>query len=221
MKKKKNELADKIISQAKYIKIELLKEAANNPRRISAEKLKKLCENIKTNPFFFELRPIIANNKTGENIVIAGNQRLLASKQLGLDKVPAIIANLTKEQEEKVMIWDNVSSGDFHLDELQTFPQELLAATGLDELFKQTEEKVKDDTVYKDMEAQAFEIYDYVVIVFNNTFNWLNFTQKVGLENVNHSLIKTKKIGLGRVLNGEKFLERFEYKDDNNKPKSV
>ena len=58
-----------------YRKLEELKKLENNPRTISDEQLDKLKESIRNNPDYFEARPIILSDRTGELIIIAGNQR--------------------------------------------------------------------------------------------------------------------------------------------------
>lgn len=58
-----------------YRKIEDLKKLGNNPRTISEEQMRILKESIHSNPDYFEARPIILSDRTGELVIIAGNQR--------------------------------------------------------------------------------------------------------------------------------------------------
>ena len=73
-----------------YRKIEDLKKLGNNPRTISEEQMRILKESIHSNPDYFEARPIILSDRTGELVIIAGNQRYEASVELGLSDVPKI-----------------------------------------------------------------------------------------------------------------------------------
>lgn len=98
------------------ININLLKPNPNNPRIINDAKFKKLVKSIREFPTMLMLRPLIINN---EMVVLAGNMRLKACKEIGLKEVPIIKAsNLTKEQEDEFLIKDNISSGVWDYDEL-------------------------------------------------------------------------------------------------------
>ncbi|MBR2140899.1 MAG: ParB N-terminal domain-containing protein [Rickettsiales bacterium] len=90
---------------------------SNNPRRITKENFDKLKQSIKDNPDYFEARPLIVSNRTGENVIIAGNQRYKASQQLGLEQVPCVVLEgLTEEKEKEIIIRDNVELGEWDYD---------------------------------------------------------------------------------------------------------
>jgi site-specific DNA-methyltransferase (adenine-specific) len=58
-----------------------------------------------------ELRPIVLNK---DNIVLGGNMRLKACKQIGLTEVPVVYADdLTEEEQRQFIIKDNVGFGDW------------------------------------------------------------------------------------------------------------
>ena len=102
-----------------YRKLSELKKLPNNPRTIKDKDFKILCESIKDNLKYFEARPLILSNRTGELIVIAGNQRYEASKHLGIIDVPTfLIEGLTEEKEKEIIIRDNISNGEFDWDML-------------------------------------------------------------------------------------------------------
>lgn len=99
-----------------YRKTEELVKLENNPRTITQEQLQKLKESIQSNPDYFEARPIILSDRTGELVIIAGNQRYDACVQLGIKEVPTVlISNLTEEREREIIIRDNVSSGEWDM----------------------------------------------------------------------------------------------------------
>lgn len=56
-------------------KLTELKKLPNNPRIIKEEDFNKLCKSIQDNPDYFNARPIILSDRTGELIIIGGNQR--------------------------------------------------------------------------------------------------------------------------------------------------
>ena len=102
-----------------YRKLEELKKLENNPRTISDEQLDKLKESIRNNPDYFEARPIILSDRTGELIIIAGNQRYDACISLGMQQVPTVlIPNLTEERERELIIRDNVNNGQWDITKL-------------------------------------------------------------------------------------------------------
>lgn len=104
----------KIKNKVQYINVKELSHLKNNPRTITKQNMDKLVNSIKNNEDYFEARPIIVSDRTGENVIIAGNQRLRASKIIGLQEVPTVIMHgLTEEKEREIAIRDNVELGDW------------------------------------------------------------------------------------------------------------
>lgn len=100
-----------------YRPLKDLKELPGNPRTIKKDQFEKLKESIKDNPDYFEARPIILSNRTGELVILAGNQRYKAAKALGIEQVPTItIKGLTEEREREIIIRDNVNNGEWDMD---------------------------------------------------------------------------------------------------------
>lgn len=83
------------------LRIDLLKEYENNPR-YNEEAVEKVAESIKE--FGFKVPIIIDKN----NIIIAGHTRYKAAKEIGLKKVPCMVADdLTPEQVKAFRLADN------------------------------------------------------------------------------------------------------------------
>ncbi len=121
--------------KAEYIALKDLKLHPKNPRLIKDASFEKLCTSIKDNPAYFEARPIIYSNRTGQNIIIAGNMRYRAAKHIGMKEVPAILfPDLTEEKEKEIMIRDNISNGEWDFDALANdgWDEILLADWGLE-----------------------------------------------------------------------------------------
>jgi DNA modification methylase len=96
---------------SKIIKLSAIKQNPNNPRSINKDKFAKLVKSIKEFPRMLELRPIVLNK---DNIVLGGNMRLKACKQIGLTEVPVVYADdLTEEEQRQFIIKDNVGFGDW------------------------------------------------------------------------------------------------------------
>ena len=91
----------------------------DNSRSISKDEFEKLKNSIKRKPYYMNARPIVCSDRTGENIIIAGNQRYKAVKALGWKEAPAIIFHCqTKEQEVEIAMVDNHNNGEWDVDML-------------------------------------------------------------------------------------------------------
>lgn len=104
-------------NKVQYYAIEELKLLENNPRTITAKQMETLKKSVKDNPDYFEARPLILSNRTGELVIIAGNQRYRAAKELGLRELPCVLLEgLNEAREQEIIIRDNVSNGDWDMD---------------------------------------------------------------------------------------------------------
>jgi ParB-like chromosome segregation protein Spo0J len=121
-----------------YRKLSDLKKLPNNPRTIKKDDMERLKKSIKDNPDYFEARPIILSNRTGELVILAGNQRYEAAKALKMDEVPTfLLEGLTEAREREIIIRDNVSNGDWDFDILANeFDIDDLEKWGVDNIKK-------------------------------------------------------------------------------------
>lgn len=116
------------------IKLSTIKSNPNNPRVIKDDKFAKLVNSIKEFPAMMELRPMIVN---ADSVVLGGNMRLKALKELGYKDVPESwvksAESLTDEEQRRFIIADNVGFGEHDWEMLQTdWDIEELADWGLD-----------------------------------------------------------------------------------------
>lgn len=103
--------------QVEYRKLAELHELPGNPRTIKKDQFERLKKSIQDNPDYFEARPLILSDRTGELIILAGNQRYKAAKALGLAEVPTVLLpNLSEEREKEIIIRDNVENGEWDMD---------------------------------------------------------------------------------------------------------
>jgi len=112
-----------------------IKTNPKNPRVIKDEKFAKLVQSLKDFPEMLEKRPLVCFTDTdGKLVVLGGNMRLKAAKEIGLKELPVIIADdWTEEQKAQFLIKDNVGFGEWNWDELQSdWDVEQLADWGLD-----------------------------------------------------------------------------------------
>lgn len=149
-----------------YRKLSELKELPGNPRTITKKQFETLKQSLQDNQDYFEARPIIISNRTGENVILAGNQRYKAAKSLGMKEVPTILLEgLTEEREREIVIRDNVENGDWDMDALANAwdAQELLGwgveLPGLDTSTEIVEDEVPEPEMEKPAKCKQGEIY--------------------------------------------------------------
>jgi ParB-like chromosome segregation protein Spo0J len=97
-----------------------LKNNPKNPRVIRDEKFNKLKKSIEDFPDMLEKRPLVVfTDKDGKFVVLGGNMRLKAAKELGIKELPVIVADeWTEEQKAQFLIKDNVNFGEWNHEEL-------------------------------------------------------------------------------------------------------
>lgn len=116
------------------MKISELKKNPNNPRLIKDDKFKKLVTSIENFPKMMELRPIVVD---AEMVVLGGNMRLAALKELKYKEIPdnwvKRADDLTEEEKKQFIIKDNVGFGEWDWDILANeWDNEQLEEWGLD-----------------------------------------------------------------------------------------
>ncbi len=116
------------------MKLAEIKSNPNNPRAIRDEKFNKLVKSISEFPKMMELRPMVINE---DNIVLGGNMRLKALKELGYKEVPdewvKRADELTEDEQRRFIIADNVGFGEHDWDMLASeWDTEELADWGVD-----------------------------------------------------------------------------------------
>jgi ParB-like chromosome segregation protein Spo0J len=104
----------------KLVKISEVKPNPKNPRIIKDGKFQKLVKSIQEFPDMLNKRPLIVfTDVDGKYVVLGGNMRLKACKEIGLKEIPIIIADeWTEEQKNEFLIKDNVGFGEWDWDSL-------------------------------------------------------------------------------------------------------
>jgi hypothetical protein len=71
----------------------------------------------------------------------------------------------------------------------------------------------EDSDVYPEMEIQPFEHYDYIMLTFKNSMDFLSACDKFAIKKVSFKFegkkAKGYKVGIGRCIDGAKVLERL------------
>lgn len=204
-------MAKKPRVKIEYVPIEQVKPDPDNPRTISKTRLAELKKSVREFEIMMELRPIVVDN---DWIAKGGNQRLRACQELGWKEVPVIHAkDLTPEELEEFMVKDNIHAGAFSWGMLFTkFGEDKLIGWGVDTTGV-TPDEIKKKEIEENqkridaMEVQFNEHHDYIVFLFDNVNDFLRAVSHLKLKKVPTSLSpKTKTLGLGRVVPGQKLL---------------
>lgn len=108
------------------MQLETLLHWNRNPRMISKVAFEQLKAKIQARGFHDVLKVDL------DGVVLSGNQRLEALKDLGVTEVNCLIPNraLTESEREKVALESNRSSGEWDIDALGSFEQTVLEEVG-------------------------------------------------------------------------------------------
>jgi hypothetical protein len=127
------------------VNINQIKPNPKNPRIIRDDKFKKLQKSLLDFPDMLNKRPLVVfTDKDNKFVVLGGNMRLKAAKEIGITELPVIVADeWTEEQKTQFLIKDNLSYGDWNLDELKEDWDTLqLEDWGVDIVFPQEWNKI-------------------------------------------------------------------------------
>ena len=144
----------------KLTPIKKIKLNPDNPRVIKDDKFQQLVKSIQEFPKMLHLRPIVVNKSM---MVLGGNQRLKACIEAGLKEVPILIADeLTKEEQSRFIIQDNVGFGEWDTAQLKEGWEETqLAEWGLGIDFS-----LEIDYSEKNKEINVVEFSDQMTLKF-------------------------------------------------------
>jgi len=185
------------------VKISEVKANAKNPRIIKDDKFRKLVKSIEEFPDMLNKRPLIVfTDVDNKYVVLGGNMRLKACKEIGLKEIPVIVADeWTEEQKAEFLVKDNVGFGEWDWDILANeWDTELLNDWGLslpifnDNLTNNTSYEGLDQLSKLDKFLSAelkrmFLVYDNET--FENVIEWFNKQQaKHELENHSQVILK-------------------------------
>jgi hypothetical protein len=153
------------------MKISEIKLNKKNPRLIKDYKFEKLKKSITEFPKMLELRPIIIDN---DNIILGGNMRYQALKDLGYKELPdnwvKKSSELSEEEKQRFVIADNVGFGDWDFELLvNEYDSELIKDYDL--FFDNTDELIAKETEYQplyEIVPNYDEEYNIYVILATN-----------------------------------------------------
>lgn len=195
------------------IKLADINENPDNPRFIKTAMFDKLVDSIRQFPKMMKLRPMVVNNRQ-DMMLLGGNMRRRALDFLGYVEVPdewVISADeLNEEEKKRFIIVDNVGFGEHDMDilanqwEIQDLSDWGLDIPGLDE-YKATRDIPKEGEI--EFSENLLLEHNYIVLYFDNAMDFEVASAKFGLKSVKTQVPdKSQKVGIGRVINGKRFL---------------
>ena len=200
-----------------------------NPRQWTQTDIDSTRNSILEDPDFLEDRPLLVvpmpDGKTW--LVFAGNLRREGAKSGNVKEVPCVIYYPETEEDHLTIkrraMKDNGSFGAWDYDTLANEWGDLpLTDWGVPaiDVEKEVERAKKDEEVVGRVQFTEVlgEEHNYVVLYFDNEVDWLQAQTLLGLEPVKalptkkdgeQSLAFQKRIGVGRVINGAKAIQKI------------
>jgi len=194
-----------------------IKPYKQNPKQHTNQQVAQIAASIRNFGF---LIPIVVDER-GE--IVAGHGRYLAAQKLGLKEVPVVrVTHLTDEQVRAFRIADNkVAESEWDPDMLRAEIEALkvsdfnIDATGFTdkEVSEILDEIVREERSSKPEVEFSQELlleHNYVVLYFDNPFDWQVAQDKLGLKKVKDLIPrKGQPVGIGRVVRGAPVIERL------------
>ncbi|MCM1337729.1 MAG: ParB N-terminal domain-containing protein [Candidatus Amulumruptor caecigallinarius] len=186
-----------------------LKGLPKNPRFFRDYRYEAMKKSIKESPEMLELRELIVYPlEEGRYIVVCGNLRLRACKELGYKELPCKILNPDTDVKKlrEYAIKDNVSFGendmdvmsnDWLKDELADWGIEFAPEKPVDE-FKERFDSITDDTAIYPLVPKYDEKHELFIIQSANEVdsNWLR--ERLGMQRMKS--YKTGKVSKSNVI---------------------
>lgn len=182
-----------------------IKSNPNNPRIIKDEKFEKLKKSIKEFPKMMALRPMVINQ---DNIVLGGNMRLKALKELGYTELPdewvKRAEDLTDEEARRFIIADNVGFGEHDWDLLANeWDAEELADWGLEGFpFEDIQENNLDNEYTKKIESPNYEPKEDKpeIVDLYNIEKYTELINKIEYSNIEEDIKEFLKVTASRHI---------------------
>lgn len=132
-----------------------------NPRLIKDERFKDLCSSVEADPEFMPVRPIVVDE---DGIILAGNMRWRACKELEIDPLPAgwviQVKGWTLEKKKRFILKDNNQYGEFDWELLgnEWEIEELLSGGFSKADLEDLMQDIEDNPYTRKVESPVYEI---------------------------------------------------------------
>ncbi len=204
-----------IKAKIEKVSISSITENAANPRTINKHKFQKLVNSVKEFPEMLSLRPIVVDK---DNVILGGNMRYKACKELGLKEVYIIQAeDLNEKQAQEFIIKDNVGFGEWDWDILANdWDTDLLEDWGLElNIDDAIDDLEEDDDIELPQSVQLEPPKEYILIMAEpNSVDWEELKETLKLKMVRRGGYKKGSgfdaVSLERVLYWDEFKKRLK-----------
>ena len=211
-----------IKAKIEKVSISSITENAANPRTINKHKFQKLVNSVKQFPEMLSLRPIVVDK---DNVILGGNMRYKACKELGLKEVYIIqAADLDDKQAQEFIIKDNVGFGEWDWDILANdWDTDLLEDWGLElNIDDAIDDLEEDDDIELPQSVQLEPPKEYILIMAEpNSVDWEELKETLKLKMVRNGGYKKgsafESVSLERVLYWDEFKKRIKDVDSSTK----
>lgn len=201
-----------------YRNIKELKPYKKNAKKHPKEQVERIANSIKEFGFF-EHRAVAIDK---DDYVVEGHGRILAAKKAGLTQVPTIcLDDMTEEQIKAWRLIENKTAESSYDETMINKEIEELLQSDIDmEAFGFSVDILEDEIIEVEPDVPFTEILNeennYIVLKFNNRIDWLNAMGIFGIEKAKAYPTRKEgnkktfgmRAGVGRVLDGQKALER-------------
>jgi ParB family chromosome partitioning protein len=107
-----NNVEEDINNNVNLISINSIKPNTDQPRKnFDEEKIKNLAESIKEHGI---IQPLVLMKKDDNYVIVAGERRWRAAKNIGLTEIPAVIMDLTDKELLEVSLIENIQREDLN-----------------------------------------------------------------------------------------------------------
>lgn len=96
------------MSQIERIPISKVKPNESNPRTIQEDKFEALKKSLQEFPEMLDARPVVVDPN---GVILGGNMRFRAAKEIGMKEIPVIRATWSEARQKEFIIKDNLSLG--------------------------------------------------------------------------------------------------------------
>lgn len=151
------------------LKIDSLKPAKYNPRKMDKAGINKLAQSMKE---FGIVEPIVVN---ADLTIIGGHQRVYAAEQIKLSKVPCIRVDIPKPKEKALNLALNKIHGEWDVEKLALVLGELSADEEIDELISGFD-SLEIDNILGDITEDPFDLVNKIEPEFENKQETILFT---------------------------------------------
>ena len=196
-----------------------------NPRQWTKEDVDRIAKSLRETPELFDLRPCLVFPYGGQNIILGGNLRYEGARRNKDKDVPCAVipADTPVEKLKEIVIKDNGSFGQWDYDALANEWDDLgLSQWGVpvEDVEKQLKKLKKEEEKLGLVPFTEVlgEEHNYIVLFFDNEVDWLQAQTLFDIKPVKalptkrggeQSIAFQKRIGVGRVINGAKAINKL------------